>query len=785
MVPAVRGATDPRVIGNLPHELTSFVGRRRELSEARRLSEDARLLTLTGVGGVGKTRLAIRLAGALQRAFRDGVWLVELGDQSDPDLLEDYVAVTLGIRPGSSSDPLHAIIDHCADRSLLLVLDNCEHLVDSVARFAGAILRRCAGVKILATSRESLGMGGEVTMRVSSLTTPPQQSREFEGLAQYESVSLFTERAASVVPGFVLTDENKDAVARICQDLDGLPLPIELAAARLRGMSVQQIMNRLSDRYRLLTSGGRGVPSRQQTLRLSIDWSYDLCSPLEQRLWGRLSVFSGGFDLDAVEGVCGQDMSSTEVIDIVTGLVEKSILIREESDGVVRYHLLDLLREYGSEKLEATGEQYDVHRRHCDWFEDLAVRADSDRISSRQAEWIAWLRRERRNIDDALEFAISTPGQVRSATRIVAALHQLWVSDGLIDPLRYWADRTLDATAAETDMYRADVLCGGSGAHAIQGDHVRARELVDEGWRLAEVMGDVRSRALAAWADGYVSASAGEFDTATAKLESALAMSRFERNLQDVVIGLDVLGLAYILAGFLDRAVECFDECLEITVPLNEVKYQAQALGFLGLVAWLRGDFAHASDYSTRSLRTDNSSMNSAWRIESLAWTAAEQRDWKHTAVLLGAASMYWQKIGRPLIGFAGLSRYHESTMEITRKALGDKDFDKSFQKGFVMTEVEAVAYALDEGPSAPTDSSAEAAQLTRREQQVAELVAQGLTNRSIAEHLFISPRTAQGHVEHVLTKLGFNSRTQIAAWVVSHAHEEESQGAARSIDRQ
>nr|WP_233364141.1 LuxR C-terminal-related transcriptional regulator [Rhodococcus globerulus] len=783
MVPAARGATDQRVIGNLPHELSSFVGRRRELSEARRLFEESRLLTLTGIGGVGKTRLAIRLASTVQRAFRDGVWLVELGEQTDPKLLDDYVAVRLGVRP-VSSDPLHAIIDYCADRSLLLVLDNCEHLVDSVARFAGEILRRCARVKILATSRESLGMGGEVTMRVPSLTTPQQQSREFEGLAQYESVSLFTERAASVVPGFVLTDENKDAVARICQDLDGLPLPIELAAARLRGMSVEQIMNRLSDRYRFLTLGGRGAPSRQQTLRLSIDWSYDLCSPLEQRLWGRLSVFSGGFDLDAAEGVCGQDMSSTEVLDIVTGLVEKSILIREESDGVVRYRLLDLLREYGSEKLEATGEPFDVHRRHRDWFEDLAVRADSDWISSRQAEWIAWLRREQRNVDDALEFSISTPGQVRSATRIVAALYQLWVADGLIGPLRYWADRTLDATAAETDMYRADVLCGGAAAHAMQGDYLRARELVDEGWRLAEVVGDVRSRALAAWADGYVNASAGEFDTATAKLESALAMSRFDENLQYVVIGLGVLGLAYILAGSLERAVECFDECLEITVPLHEVTYQAQTLGFLGLVAWLRGDFARASDYSTRSLRTDNSSMNAAWCVESLAWTAVAQRDWKHAAILLGAAEMCWQKIGRPLTGLSRLSGFRDKAMKSARKALGESAFDREFHRGIVMSEMEAVAYALDERRSAQAASSSEAIRLTRREQQVAELVAQGLTNRAIAERLFISVRTAQGHVEHVLTKLGFNSRAQIAAWAVSHAHEEESQGAARSIDR-
>ncbi|UJC80296.1 LuxR family transcriptional regulator [Rhodococcus erythropolis] len=777
MASAVRAEADHRIVGNLPLELTSFVGRRRELADARRLFESSRLLTLTGVGGVGKTRLAIRLAGALQRVFSGGTWLVELGELSDPDLLEDHVALTLGVRPVSSSDSLHAVIDYCADRSLLLVLDNCEHLVDSVARLCGAILRRCAGVKILATSRESLGMGGEVTMRVPSLTTPALRGPNGStGLAQYESVLLFTERAAAVVPGFALTEENRHTVARICQDLDGLPLPIELAAARLRGMSAEQIMNRLSDRYRLLTNGGRDVPSRQQTLRLSIDWSYDLCSLPEQRLWGRLSVFSGGFDLDAAEGVCGQDSSSTETLDLVTGLVEKSILIREEIDGSVRYHLLDLLREYGREKLDSTGEQLDLPRRHRDWFEGLVIRAESDWISSGQASWAARLGREQHNLYDALEYSISTVGEARSATRMFAAWYRFLLSDGLIGQLRYWADRTLNAADSEPDMFRVDVLCVDAAAHAMQGDLVRARELIDEGRRLAEALGDVRSRALTEWAGGYVDTCAGELDNATAKLESAVTLFRLDENLQYVVISLDTLGLAYILTGALERSAECFDECLEITEPLREVTYQAHALGFLGLIAWLRGDFARTSEYLTRSLRIDSSSMNAAWCIEPLAWTAVAQRDWKHGAVLLGAAAMYWQKIGQPLTGFSRLSSYRENAMDSSRKALGDSAFDREFHRGIVMTEGEAVAYALDERRSASASLSTEAIRLTRREQQVAELVAQGLTNRAIAEHLVISPRTAQGHVENVLTKLGFTSRAQIAAWVVSTAQEDDSQ---------
>ncbi|MBT1253435.1 AAA family ATPase [Rhodococcus erythropolis] len=777
MASVVRSEADQRVVGNLPLELTSFVGRRRELAEARRLFESSRLLTLTGIGGVGKTRLAIRLASALQRVFRDGAWLVELGEQTDPELLEDYVAVILGVRPVSSSDPLHTVIDYCSDRSLLLVLDNCEHLVDAVALFAGAILRRCAGVKILATSRESLGMGGEVTMRVPSLTTPQQQPREFEGLAQYESVSLFTERAASVVPGFTLTEENKRAVAHICHDLDGLPLPIELAAARLRGMSAEQIMDRLSDRYRLLTSGGRDVPSRQQTLRLSIDWSYDLCSPPEQQLWGRLTVFSGGFELDAAEGVCGQDSSSTEVLDLVTALVEKSILIREEIDGTVRYHLLDLLREYGREKAEFSNDYVELRRRHRDWFEALVVRAESEWISDRQAAWIARLGREQHNVYDALEFSISTTGEARSATRMVGALYRFWLSGGLLVQARYWTDRALNTEDRELDPFRVDVLAIDAVNHAMQGELERAQALVDESWLLANALADVRSRGLAAWGDGYVDTFRGNFDTATAKLESALTLFRLDENLLHVVIGLDTLGIAYFLSGALDRSVECNEETLAITVPANEVMFQAFALGTLGLVGWLRGELDDARDYLTRSLRILDAPMNSAWCIEPLAWIAAAQRDWKNSAVLLGAAAMYWQKVGGRLAGLPGLSPHHDTAAETARRAMGKSAFDKSFRNGFVMSEGEAVAYALDERRSVPGSSSTEAPHLTRREQQVAELVARGLTNRAIAEHLVISLRTAQGHVEHVLTKLGFTSRAQIAAWFVSTEQETDSRG--------
>ncbi|RZL73210.1 MAG: protein kinase, partial [Rhodococcus sp. (in: high G+C Gram-positive bacteria)] len=302
--PAVRGAK-----GNLPVELTSFVGRRSELTDTKAMMAVSHLVTLTGIGGVGKTRLALRVAENMRRDFGDGVWLVELAELSDGSLLTDVVAAALGLRDYSAT-PLHEVLlEFLVPRELLLVLDNCEQVVDAAAGLAETLLRVCSGVRILATSREPLGIGGESVLRVPPLAVPdPARQSSLQGLPSYDAVTLFVDRAATAVPGFALTEDNETAVARICHRLDGLPLLIELAAARLRAMSPEQILQRLTDRYALLTRGSRVAPSRQQTLRLCVDWSYELCTPVEQRMWSRLSIFAGSFELDAAEQICGSGL---------------------------------------------------------------------------------------------------------------------------------------------------------------------------------------------------------------------------------------------------------------------------------------------------------------------------------------------------------------------------------------------------------------------------------------------------------------------------------------------
>ncbi|OUS83988.1 protein kinase, partial [Rhodococcus sp. NCIMB 12038] len=328
--PENRPRTASRIRGDSPLELTSFIGRRSELSEAKNLLGSSRLVTLTGIGGVGKTRLALKVAASAQRGFADGAWLVELDETVDHSLVIEKVAAIFGLRDQTARRTEDVLVEFLSSREVLLLLDNCEQAVGAVAELSATLLRACPRIRILATSREALGVGGEAVLRVPPLTVPAPDPPAIRGLSRFDAVALFVERAATMVPTFTLNEDNYTAVARICHRLDGLPLPIELAAARLRVLSPEQILQRLSDRFALLTRGSRSAPSRQQTLRLCIDWSYDLCNAAEQLVWSRLSVFVESIDLDAAEQVCGEGLTSEELLDLVTALVDKSILVREE-----------------------------------------------------------------------------------------------------------------------------------------------------------------------------------------------------------------------------------------------------------------------------------------------------------------------------------------------------------------------------------------------------------------------------------------------------------------------
>ncbi|MFE7422842.1 protein kinase [Rhodococcus sp. NPDC057529] len=760
--------------GSLPLELTSFVGRRHELTEARNLLAGSRLVTLTGIGGVGKTRLAMRIAAAVQREYADGVRLVELGELRDASSLVDAAAAAVGLRDHSARPLSEVLIEFLSPREVLLILDNCEHLVDSVAELVGHVLRVCPQVRVLATSREPLGIGGEAVLRVPPLTVPgPDQQPTMRGLPTYDAVTLFAERAAAAVPGFALTEENAAAVVGICHRLDGLPLPIELAAARLRAMSPQQILERLTDRYTLLTRGSRGAPSRQQTLRLSVDWSFELCTAGEQLVWGRVSVFAGSFELDAAEQVCGAGLDPDELLDTLTSLVEKSILIREEYGSGVRFRMLETLREYGYEKLEQTGEALSLRRRHRDWYGGLALDAEAEWISVRQVEWITRLKREQPNLREALEFGVDD--DPTTGLRTAASLHWFWASQGLYSEGRRWLTLLLTRQSGRPTVDWAKGLYCASVMANVQGDLQAGAALVAEGRALLAHISDPMMSALMTNADGMLALYSGDPARASSHLETALAefTERGERTLETSALYL--LGLAYGLSGRTERAIECLERVLAITERYGEKMYRSHALWALGIALWQKGN-------ADRSVRLLEESLELTRQVRSprvvsaclaaLAWISFDRHDALRASVLMGAADGLARAIGSSAVIHSSLMVFQNEYVENSRKELGDKAFQSARRKGEQLGFDAAIAYALHEQQSGtPARDTGTSTRLTKRERQVADLIAEGLTNQAIADRLVISPRTAQGHVEHILAKLGFTSRTQVAAWVVEQAH--------------
>ena len=481
---------------NLPDQLTSFVGRDRELGEIATALEDTRLLTLTGAGGVGKTRLALQSAADALERFPDGAWWVELAPLSDGELVGEELAAALGVRPLPGMTAVEAVCMHLAERRALVVLDNCEHLLDTSAGAAEALLQACPQVSVLSTSRTPLGVAGESEWRVPSLSLPgPESAREpVEALGQSDAVRLFIERARKARPNFAVTGENAPAVAQICNALDGVPLAIELAAARVRMLSVDQIAAGLSDRFHLLTRGARTALPRHQTLRASVDWSHELLSDDERTLFRRLCVFAGGFTLDAVEEVCsGDGLERVAILDLLSSLVDKSLVLAEEHGPAVRYRLLETIRQYGAERLVAAAEQEALRDRHCDAYLALAELAAPELAGRR--EWLDVLDTEAANLDAALDWAVQT--DANGALRLCAAVSHWWLLRGLYGAAGRGFDRALAAGDPTASPLRAQVL----GAHGylllLGGKYEAAIEIAQQALAIAEEVDNQSAQARA------------------------------------------------------------------------------------------------------------------------------------------------------------------------------------------------------------------------------------------------------------------------------------------------
>ncbi|SDD37735.1 ATP-binding protein [Actinokineospora iranica] len=751
-----------------PAEVTSYIGRRHEIAEARKLLETGRLVTLTGPGGVGKTRLAHRIAAAVGRQFPDGVAFIELAELRDPELLANLVADKLGLRDQSARAAADTVAEHLRERAMLLVLDNCEHLVVACAHLAGRLIASCPRLVIVATSRQSLSVDGEHLLWVPPLAVPREVGSPAE-LANYESVRLFVDRATAVLPSFEITEENCADLAQLCARLEGLPLAIELAAVRCRSMSVRQIAERLSRRLSLLTMGSRTAPERQQTLRATIDWSYSLCSRGEQLVWERASVFSGSFDLAAAEHVCGgSGVERAQVLDLIDGLLDKSVLIREEHQGIARFRMLETLREYAQDRLDRGGERLRVSRLHRDWYAGLIERFEAEWLSARQVDWVDRLRQDHANLRVALDFCVTDPADAVIGLRMATRLDDYWGIRGFHTEARLWLDRALAAAAPDAPERAAALRMSGWFALLQDDVQVGVSRLAEAGELLAASADPVQEAYLAhAW--GMAALFSGDLAKAAETFAEVLSAFRAHGELRGELFTLFIYGYTLGVGGDPGAGRAMLREAVDTSSATGETFWRAWALWALAQIEISDGDVDAADRAGKEALRlerTFGNRLGEAFSTDLLAWVAQRQGRHARAAMLFGAASAIWTMIGSSPSMSSEFKRPHDEYLKLNRQALGEPAFQKSFAEGRALPSDLAMHYALEEDTAEAAVDSERLGPLTKREFEIAQLVAEGLTNREIAGRLTIARRTAESHVEHILTKLGFTTRTQIAAWV-------------------
>lgn len=674
----------------IPADLTPFIGRRREAKEIRRLLEGARLLTLTGPGGIGKTRLATHRAGhtarARARAFPDGVWSVPLGALTDPDLLPQVVSAAVGLPDGTGATPMQALSEHLADRRALLVLDDCEHLVEECARLVRTLLRAAAGLRVLVTSQQPLGIEGEQVFRVPPLGVPPASvDRETpDSLLGYESVGLFVSRATAAEPGFRLDGDQLVPVAELCRILEGVPLTIELAAIRLRTLSVREIVTRLDNRFRLLSIGNRGSQPRQSSLAAMVEWSYDLLDETDRRLWQRLTVFAGSVELDAAEAVCSDtELPPEAVLDRLHRLVERSIVVRDDQAGRVRYCMLDTLRQFGHSRLIKSGELAELRARHRDWCTALTSRAEAEWAGAAQLDWSHRLRAERHNIRAAVDYCLSAPAEVEAGLRMVVALRHYWLVNGVSEGRRH-TERLLAALPDGATPTRASGLWLAGWLAFYQGDMAVGRRYGTEARALAESGGDAVGLAYSSYVLGLVALAEQDHAGAITLLRAAREAQRQTHDVVGEWLATADLAGALGAAGQLEAGMALCEPIIEHTAERGALWCQAYLVWVLADLKRSSGDMAGSGRLVTRLLRLtrdfdDPSLIGSP--LEFLAWVADAQGEPADVAWLLGAARAAWGTADVALLRYPTWRQAHD-----TRAALGEDRFNTSYLVGRRLT---------------------------------------------------------------------------------------------------
>ncbi|MEB3964283.1 hypothetical protein OKJ48_29190 [Streptomyces kunmingensis] len=700
-------------MGNLTVPRTGTVGRQAEVAEIERmfvgpaLQEPTRLVTLTGVGGVGKTRVALNAAAALQPRFRDGAWLVELSPlREQGDLLAHVIAEALPLADQTTRPMTEVLAEYLADRELLLVLDTCEHLTEDCALLAEALLRAAPGLRILATSRRALNAADECVLAIEPLPVP--EADDARGGAA-DAVVLLTLRAAEAVPGFTVTDAERAELVRLRRRLDGLPLAIELAAARLRDLPLRELTARLEDRFAVLGDTDRIVadadPPWHQALRTAIGWSHQLCTPAERLLWARLSVFANSFDVDAAQRVCADDhLPAHEIPAVLARLTEKSILTWQPIGGGERYRMLDTVREYGAHWLRGLGEDDTLHRRHRDHYLDLAHRGDAAWIGPDQFAWYDHMTAEHDNLRAALDHCLAEP-EGHIALEMAAALWFFWFECGFLKEGRYYLDEALAAdTAPSPARVKALYACGP--LLIYQGDLPALQERAAECTALAAHFGDTE-RSYAAATEQVKSVLAGDLEQAVSQGEALLATDWREKPLTWIPLSALVLITHMLLAaGRLEKAFAWLDELSATCDRSGECSMRAWG-DFNRAEAWLaQGLFEEAACCARAALLVKHrlrDGVGTGLALEALARAATATDHHGDAAWLLGLAAQLWETLGRPEPGSPAVAVARQICARQTREALGDDAYHRAFDAGCAIDLDTGIAQALSPASTPPS----------------------------------------------------------------------------------
>jgi predicted ATPase/DNA-binding CsgD family transcriptional regulator len=762
-------ARTSRRSGNLPADATTFVGRRRELAEVKRKLTTARLVSLVGPGGVGKTRLGIRIAADLARGFADGAWLVELAEVRDGASVTGSVLAALDLRDQAGANPTEILGAYLRDRQLLLVLDNCEHLLDAAAQFVTEVLRTAPGVRVVTTSREPLQVSGEHVVPVPPLELPLGDGEEPLGkLRQNEAVMLFVERAAAASGSFELSTSNRAAVVSICRRLDGLPLAIELAAVRTRSLSPEQILDRLSDRFALLSRGGRSALPRHQTLGMAIDWSYDLLTDVEQILFRRLCVFAGQFTLEDVEAVCtSHEGRRIDALAILSSLVDKSLVTKKDAAGVACYRLHETMREYASAKLRDADEDEVLKDRCLEHYRTTCLQL-AEQARYGLVEWLGWAELEIDNIRAILYDCVAS-GDLGSGLDIATSMRYYWITRGTTESIRWFDQLLVSSEGSSTTRGRAYYLRGW--LSLLKGDAVAGKLWTKRAITAARESGQrallSESLSLAATIHNV----AGDSDAARQFLDEAEAMTPALHDYPATIELVLSRAVHAMLQGDMDAARAMSSEGVRLSREAGDL-YQIEAmLRNFGMVGMMTGDLKAAKSGFVEALqvaRLFDNRLAEYYGLACLGWHAANSGQARAAARLLGAAEALALQTGADMLGPAVplLAQAKEATIA----ALGASAFEGEFNAGKQLSRQAALQLALGEsdGAGAQPGDSAVAGPLAKRELEVGRLVAEGLSNKQIGARLFISDRTVAAHVSNIMNKLGLNSRAQIAVWMSS-----------------